>query len=176
MLTVNQYREVLLKEFYLDVDDLTIRRNQDGWRNKYSKHDEVVPFKLCSHGYGGIHIPRTRTTVPAQHLLLLLRGIEIPDNCIVDHLDGDTYNNHRSNLRVTTQAMNCRNSRKSKNNTSGHTGISWNAGANCYIVRKYLKGKRVYGGSATTLKAAIIILDKMVQESYKDGYTARHGN
>lgn len=175
MLTVNKYRDVLLEEFYLDSDDITIRRNKDGWRNKYKKHDIVKPYKLCKHGYGGIHIPRTRTTVSYSHLVTLLRGIEIPDDCVIDHIDGDNTNNSRSNLRVTTQAINCRNTKKSKNNTSGLTGVSWNKSAGCYIVRKYLNGKRVYGGSRKTLEEAAALMNELNAEALKQGYTERHG-
>ena len=108
MLNVNKYRDILLSEFYLDADDITIRRAKDGWRNKYAKGDVVVPFKLCSYGYGGIHIPRTRATIPYHQLLTLLRGIDIPDGCVIDHVDGNSKNNDRANIRVTTQKINCR--------------------------------------------------------------------
>ena len=175
MLTVNKYKDVLKEEFYLDSDDITIRRNKDGWRDKYMKHDIVVPYKLCVHGYRGIHIPRTRTTVSYSHLVTLLRNIEIPDNCVIDHIDGDNTNDSRSNIRVTTQTMNCRNSRMHKNNTSGYTGISWNKGANCFIVRKYLNGKRKYAGFSKTLEGAKTILDNLDSEITEQGYTLRHG-
>ena len=175
MLTVNKYKDVLVEEFYLDKDDSTIRRNKDGWRNKYFRHDIVEPYKLCSYGYGGVHIPRTRTTVSITHLITLLRGIEIPDNKITDHIDGDSLNNSRSNIRITTQKVNCRNSKMKKNNTSGYTGISWNALGNCYIVRKHLRGVRLYGGSSKTLEGAKIILKRMNEEALKEDYTKRHG-
>ena len=175
MLTVNKYKNVLKAEFYLDSDDITIRRNKDGWGKRYKQHDEVSFFKLCGHGYGGVHIPSTRTTVSRTHLLTLLRGIDLPDDCVTDHIDGDNTNDLRSNIRITTQALNCRNSKMRKNNTSGYTGISWNQKGNCYIVRKYLKGIRTYGGSSKTLVGAKQLLQALEIESLKDGYTTRHG-
>lgn len=175
MQNVNKYREVLLSEFYLDADDLTIRRAKDGWRNKYAKDDVVIPFRLCSFGYGGIHIPKSRTTIAYHHLLTLLRGFDLPDGCVIDHIDGNSENNVRSNIRITTQKINCRNRAKHKNNTSGFTGISWNKKASCYIVRKYVNGIREYGGSAKTLDEAKILFEKLNQAAFKDGYTERHG-
>lgn len=175
MLTVNKYKDILKEEFYLDSDDITIRRKKDGWRNKYKANDKVIPYKLHSLGYGGIHIPKTRMSILHTHLLCFLRGAVIPDNCVIDHINGDIHNNLRSNLRIVPQAINCRNSKMSKNNTSGYTGISWNKSSNCYIVRKYLKGVRVYGGSATTLEDAKKILDNLNIQAAKDGYTTRHG-
>lgn len=175
MLAVNKYKEILLEEFYLSSDDMTIRRNKNGYYGRFKKHDVVIPFKLCKYGYGGIHIPRTRTTVAYHQLLTLLRGIDIPDGSVIDHINGDINDNRRENLRVTVQAINCKNSKKSKNNTSGHTGISWNKAANRYIVRKYLKGKRQYGGSAPTLEEALVIMDNLNIKAYQEGYTERHG-
>jgi len=175
MLTVNKYKDILLDNFYLDSDDITIRRKTDGWRSMYKKHDIVKPYKLCSYGYKGIHIPGTRTTVSYAHLITLLRGITIPDNKVIDHINGNDTDDTRRNLRVVSQAVNCRNSRKAKNNTSGYTGISWNKTADCYIVRKYINKKRVYGGSAPTIQEAKVILDKLELKASNDGYTFRHG-
>jgi hypothetical protein len=178
MLTVNKYQKILLEEFYLDKDDLTIRRNKDGWRNKFMKHDSVKPFKMVQKEnlvYGGIHVPGTRATVQYTHLLTLLRGIDIPEGSSLDHLDGDTSNNSRDNIRVTTQTFNCKNSKKRKNNTSGHTGISFNKQANLFYIRKYFEGIRIYK-SAKTLDGAIQILNDMERELVANhGYTERHG-
>jgi len=177
MLTVNRYKETLKEEFYLDADDITIRRKVDGWRMKYLKDDVVKPYKLTGNAdytYGGIHIPRTRTTVSVHHLITLLRGTIIPDGSVIDHLDGDTTNNSRKNIRVTSQKYNARNSKKSKNNTSGYNGINWNKSAKCYAIRKYLNGKRV-ARSSKTLEGAIVILREMELEGLSEGYTDRHG-
>ena len=175
MLIVNKHKQVLLDSFYLDSDNITIRRKQNGYRGKYMKHDIVVPYKLCSFGYGGIHIPRTRTSVSLTHLLLLLRGVEIPDGSVVDHINGDSNDNSPDNLRITTQVINCRNQRKRKNNTTGITGVSWNAKAKGYNVRCGMNGKRVYLGLARTLDEAQKMLDQVTDKILESGYTRRHG-
>lgn len=177
MLTVNKHKEVLLKEFYLDSDDLTIRRVNDGYHGRYKKDDVVTPYKLPGNDdymYLGIHVPKTRTTVSYHHLLTLLRGLDIPNGSVLDHIDGNTLNNVRSNIRITTQSMNARNSKKPKNNTSGYTGISWNKKAGLYSVRKWLDGVRKYK-SSKTLEGAIQLMNEMDEEGRKQGYTERHG-
>jgi hypothetical protein len=60
-------------------------------------------------------------------IVLLARVIMQPkDGEVVDHIDGDTLNNRRSNLRVVTQAVNTQNrTRHQKSNTSGFRGVHW---------------------------------------------------
>lgn len=59
----------------------------------------------------------------------------IPDGYIIDHLDGDKWNNKISNLELKTQQLNCQNMARRSDNKSGITGIS---------VRKQIKGKYEY--------------------------------
>ena len=49
---------------------------------------------------------------------------DIPDGLVVDHIDGNSLNNNLNNLRLVTQEENCKNRRKSKNNSSGHHGVT----------------------------------------------------
>ena len=175
MLTVNKYKKGLLGEFYLDTDDITVRRKKDGWRGKFKQHDVVEGYKMHRLGYLGVHIPRTRCTVQMAHLVTLLRGIDIPENSVIDHKDGNPLNNTRSNLRVVSNALNSRNKKKHKNNTSGYNGISWNKKADCYIIRKYIDGVRKYGGSAKTLEEAKVLMEALEHKALHNGYTARHG-
>lgn len=50
---------------------------------------------------------------------------EIPKGMQIDHIDGNSLNNEISNLRIVPNAINCRNQKKSKYNTSGVAGASW---------------------------------------------------
>ena len=175
MLSVNKYKDVLLKEFSLDSDGSTIRRATDGWRGKWKKGDVATGYKLCSYGYEALHIPRTRASVNVSHLVMLLNGVEIPDDHVVDHIDGNSTNNKISNLRLVPQKINCRNSRQRKNNTTGHNGITWNKASNSYIVRLYINGIRKYLGQRATLEEAVELRDSVKKDRIQDGYTERHG-
>jgi hypothetical protein len=173
MKTVNKYKNILLEWFYLHEDG-TVRRAKDGYHGKYKKDDIVIPYKLCTHGYAGVHVPTKRTTVSFHHLITLLRGIEIPDDSVIDHINGDGLDNSEQNIRITTQSINCRNRRKRRDNTSGINGITFNKASNSYLVRVCINGKRVYLGSKNSLEEANKLLHSYDSILESEGYTKRH--
>lgn len=62
---------------------------------------------------------------------ILNNGYDIPDDCLVDHVDGNVRNNSISNLKLVKEADNSRNVKIYSNNTSGKVGI--------YLDTKYCK-------------------------------------
>lgn len=118
----------------------------------------------------------------------LIHGEDIPDDCLLDHIDGDRSNNKIDNLRLISEADNTRNAVKYKNNTVGVTGIYYDEKApDCFYWKASwldLSGKQrtksfsvdKYGNNeAKNLALAYRI--KMIEELNKQGagYTDRHG-
>lgn len=67
----------------------------------------------------------------------------IPQGSVIDHIDGDSYNNSIENLRLCTQSQNTKNKSKQNNNTTGYTGVvqvrnRWKAQIQCNGKRKHL--------------------------------------
>jgi hypothetical protein len=111
----------------------------------------------------------------------------ISDGLVIDHIDGNPLNNKLDNLRLVTQAINSRNQRKPKNNTSGEVGVSymtpkgrayWRAtwyGLDGKLRHKcFSVGKLGYDEA---LAQAIAYRRLMIEElnSLGAGYTERHG-
>jgi hypothetical protein len=177
MINAFKYKDKILDNFYLDDDDITIRRKKNASNYKYKKDDIVNPYTLKgSNGidYKGIWVPGTRTTVSLPWILTVLRGIDFNEKSVIDHIDGNVSNNSRSNLRVTTQSINCKNKKMRYDNKTGYTGISYNKSTNRYYIRKTINGKRFFK-STKTLNEAIEVLDSMKDILSNDGYSERHG-
>ena len=66
---------------------------------------------------------------------------------VIDHLDGDTLNNQKINLRICTQSQNCSNQKKSISNTSGYKGVSYYKKNNRFNAKIAFNKKTIYLGS-----------------------------
>ncbi len=178
MLAALKYKSIILESFYLDVDDITIKRkNDDLVKGKFKKDEVVFPYALIGNNgydYKGIWIPGGNTTISLPWILIVLRKIEFKDKDVIDHIDGDITNNDRTNLRVTTQETNCRNRKMRKDNTTGYTGLNYHKAGKCYVIRRTIDGKRLRR-SHKTFEGAIEIWKEIEKLGLQDGYTERHG-
>jgi len=170
---MNKYKNNLINYFYLGNDDMTIYRSCDGYHGRYKK-DEIV---TCYTGNGKqpypmIHIPKTRRSLKRCHLLCLLRGVPVPENSLIDHIDGNIQNDHRDNLRVATYIINNKNRCKRSDNTSGITGIRWSSYHQHYVIRKTVNGVRISRSRKTIEKAKQVLKELQKLDS---AYTQRHG-
>ena len=66
---------------------------------------------------------------------------------IIDHIDRDTLNNRRSNLRPATNSQNLHNRGRDRNNTSGYAGVSYIKASGKYRAYVYDMGKQIYLGT-----------------------------
>jgi hypothetical protein len=96
-------------------------------------------------------------TTQGKRLHRLLMGITNP-KFIVDHVNGDTMDNSKSNLRVCSQKNNSRNRTKSKNTyTSKFKGVYWSKGWKSQIRVNY---KAKYLGTYKTEEDAALAYNK----------------
>ena len=74
---------------------------------------------------------------------------------ILDHVNGDRLDNRISNLRQVDLSQNARNSGLSKNNTSGHKGVTWHQKAGKWVAQISMNKKNKYLGLFDDKKLAM---------------------
>ena len=109
----------------------------------------------------------SRSTV-ILHRVIMSRviGRELLQTEYVDHIDGNTMNNRRSNIRISNECGNARNRKVSKRNIIGVKGVSKHR--NKWRVRLMANGKIVNIGLFSTLEEAAM--------AYRSASLFYHGN
>lgn len=72
-----------------------------------------------------------------------------PKGSVVDHIDHDTLNCQKSNLRICTHAQNMLNRRVYKNNKTGFKGVEWRPEKNKFVARIRADNKKIHLGYFT---------------------------
>ena len=86
------------------------------------------------------------------------------DGLLVDHRNGDSTDNRRSNLRLATLSENNRNMGLSSRNTSGFKGVSYYASRNKYRAYIKLNGNRKHLGYFETAEDAAEAYDEAARK------------
>ena len=95
-----------------------------------------------------------RKTVCMHRIIL-----NAPSNMMVDHINGDTLDNRRCNLRLVTNQQNCWNTKKHKDNKSGFKGVVHSSSSNKYWAHITVDGKQKYLGIFTEPISAALVYD-----------------
>jgi hypothetical protein len=88
-----------------------------------------------------------------HRLVWLWHTGHFPKN-FTDHRNGIRDDNRFENLREATKGENCQNAAKQQNNTSGYTGVVWEARRKRWLARVKFKGKTHHFGTYRTPEAA----------------------
>lgn len=91
-----------------------------------------------------------------------------PAGLQVDHINGDSLDNRRLNLRVATNAQNNRNRGVSKNNTSGFKGVCWDGQTKKWVAHIETDGRQKKLGRFDTPKAAHAAYCSAAKELHQD--------
>lgn len=90
----------------------------------------------------------------------------------IDHINGDTLDNRRENLRIVTPRENAKNVRKRINNTSGYTGVWFDSRKKLYIAELQYNNKKIFIGSYDEKHEANIAYRAAIKVL---GFSDRHG-
>lgn len=90
-----------------------------------------------------------------------------PEDLMVDHINGDTLDNRKANLRVCTNAQNQQNT-KGRGGTSTHKGVSLNKRAGLWVGMFMFNGRRYYCGRFENEEECARAVDKKRREVCED--------
>ncbi len=171
--------DLLLQETCSQADDIhLIPLNQDQF-TEISAIDcgRVAQFKWHAAWYKhaksfyAVRSVRTVTdghvTIRIESMARFLLGLGPGDPRQADHIDGDTLNNTRGNLRIASIAENVRNRRRQCNNTSGFKGVSWCRASNKWRACIAVNGKNIHLG--------LYLIPQLAHEAYCKKAHELHG-
>ncbi|MED3562284.1 HNH endonuclease [Bacillus xiapuensis] len=132
----NNFVECFVKDgicFKFDLDDYELIK-------KYTWH-------INSENY-------IQTTVNTKTIKLHRLIMNPEKDEYIDHINHDTLDNRKQNLRKCSNSENTQNRRTPKNNTSGVKGVIWKKKNNCWEARITYNGKRIHLGCFKELEEA----------------------
>ena len=160
-------------------------------KNRYNKSVEIPVgtklFRKCGKPMGW-KLSFNHVEYYIHRIIWVLLNGSISPSLVIDHLDGNPFNNSILNLSLKTQKDNVRNKSKYTNNTSGTTGVELfsNANGNIYYRAKWynLDGFPEYKyfsvdklGNEAAKTLAIAHRESQLLRLTSEGlnYTERHG-
>jgi HNH endonuclease len=115
---------------------------------------------IVANGYSGY---RSRGKATYLHRLLT----NCPAGKIVDHINGNKYDNRKENLRVCTHKENNRNiANKYDHGKSGVRNVHWNDPNKCWTVKITVNNKTINIGSTKDIKEAEEMAKKARREHW----------
>jgi hypothetical protein len=118
-------------------------------------------WKLSSTGYAvRAYMVNGKTTRVRMHRLIT----NADKTKEVDHINGNSLDNRRSNLRTCSHAENNQNKGKQSNNTSGYKGVMWDKGTGRWRAKIAKDGKDIHVGRFDDLVEAAKAYDMAALE------------
>lgn len=105
-----------------------------------------------SHGHVVTGLPSKGQQRDLSHIVL---DIPKDDYVVVDHINGDPFDNTRGNLRICSQGENVLNKRFMSNNTSGFIGVSYKKDRDRYDPEIRFGYTRCHLGMTKTIEEAV---------------------
>lgn len=125
-------------------------------------------YELCKKHYWSINSQGYPISViNRKHKRLHLYLMEKPQGMVIDHINGNTKDNRRGNLRVCTPKENSRNTSASKNNKTGYLGISMTPHGK-YRARIMVDRKEIRLGHYETLEEAVSVRREAELKYFKE--------
>jgi hypothetical protein len=140
----------------------------EGCHVQWNKRYGYQQVGSCAGTYVNVSINKIR--YQAHRIIFLMHYGYLPK--IVDHINGKPQDNRIENLRVATHTENLRNSKISKNNTSGLKNVVWYKQRQKWGVRIIINKKSKSFGLYDDIELADLVAHEARNKYF--GYFARH--
>lgn len=157
--------EVDLKEIYLNRDSIFAIVDDDvydwakgyvWWASRRQKSEKYVAYRQTSRADG-------------RKTILMHREImDVGANDYIDHIDGNSLNNLRENLRVCTPRQNAKNVVRPITNSSGYKGVSWHKDHDAWRAAICSDGVMYNLGFYETARMAGIAYNRAARDLHKE--------
>lgn len=158
--------DIQIKGYLVIIDDEDYNKIANG--NKWQLHIcKSNPYLIYFYRF----LPRAAGNKRPREYLhrILCQG----HGDIVDHVNGNTLDNRKCNLRWCSRAQNVQNKRKDKGNRSGYKGVSYYKRDNLYRARIGYNKKQIIIGYRKTPEAAYELYKAKARELF--GEYANYG-
>jgi hypothetical protein len=149
---------------------LELFKYEDGKLFHRSDNQPATIYVTKGHRYARIKFDKREFKL--HRIIFLYHHGYLPD--IIDHINGDRYDNRIENLREANTYQNRQNSRIYSTSKSGVKNVYWNSSMNKWRVSMHINGEKHIFGHYTDLEEA-----KQVATSMRDKYFkefANHGS
>ena len=149
---------------YIEIDSPTygkhkVRFDEEDWDLIKNYHWNIEKGNRTYYAQGKIN---RKTLIRMHRLVLKMKNPKI----LIDHINNNGLDNHKTNLRLCTCAQNTINSIPGKNNTSGYKGVHWNKRRKKWVAKIQKKCKTYYLGYYNNPKEGARAYNKFVKKHY----------
>ena len=125
---------------YLDKGQATLLDDEDYiYLNRFKWYAQRQDIKYKETYYAVSTVPINGKQFSIHRLILKPR-----ENMQVDHINGNTLDNRKENLRIVTRRENARNRHHKK--SSKYTGVSWNTEKEKWVAAIFINNKQKFLG------------------------------
>lgn len=157
-------RESVVRQTVIDKEDFDKANNYSGTFFASFRPDSDS-YYACITEYRGTKNGKPKYVTVTLHQIVL-ENIAKGSKIHVDHIDCNTLNNKKYNLRITTTSNNLKNRKsRNKNNTSGYRNVTWMSGY--WRVQLQIDGKnKLFPEKFTDVHLAGEFAEEMRKEYY----------
>jgi hypothetical protein len=156
-----------MKEIQLTQNKVAIVDDEDfEYLNQFKWH--YVERKSNKQSYAGIQ-PSRKLSGPRRTIVMHREIMNAPKGKHVDHINHNTLDNRKKNLRICSCQENLRNKMINRNkNTSGFKGVSWNKQNSKWKAEITVSKKNIYIGYFINKIDAALAYDEKAKELFKE--------